>query len=399
MGVFGQIATTSQFYLYGRKHCTQTGYQQMRQKLLAAGPDPLDAVDLAGRICMVTGANSGCGLEVASFLARKGATVYMVCRSAGRGEEARKKIVSDTGNEAVFLLVCDVSLEADVRRMWDAFCEARGASAEAPPQLDVLCCNAGVLVRRPASREAHTPNPHYCRSTADGGSADTAAPAALAALAHRHRRPCRPRRLRAQLNERTLTSEGVETTLACHLLFGTYLLGSLAMRALEATAGSRVVVVSSGGMYNTKFPAWADAAALSAAPYNGNLAYAYAKRGQVLLCERWGEQHPSVQFVTCHPGWSNTPAVDEAYGDMKKYLEPLRTPWEGAEGIAWLCVCNAAEIRTGGFYLDRKVEPKHIAGPFFTEGSYTKNTAAEVRRAATERARGAARATRGATQS
>jgi len=324
MGAFGQFAATSQFYLYGRKHCTQTGYNRVRQKLLQAGPDPLDAVDLSGRVAMVTGANSGCGFEIASFLARKGAAVYMVCRSAKRGEEARQKIVADSGNEAVRVLMCDCSLEADTRAMWSAFCAAR-ADDGATPRLDVLVCNAGVL-----------------------------------------------------LNERTLTSEGVETTLACHLLFGTYLLGTLAMPSLEATAGARVVVVSSGGMYNTKFPEWADATAAEGVAYNGNLAYAYAKRGQVLLCERWAAAHPTVKCVSCHPGWSNTPAVDEAYGEMKKYLEPLRTPWEGAEGIAWLCAADAGVLQSGGFYLDRKAETKHIAGPFFTEGSYTKNSPAEV---------------------
>ena len=93
-------------------------------------------------------------------------------------------------------------------------------------------------------------------------------------------------------------------------------------------------------------------------------AYAYAKRGQVLLCEQWAELHPKdagalfekpqphangcfhpvspmstpnkailiaslnqlelvakgqrpnlqVKVVSCHPGWTSTPAVDEAYG-------------------------------------------------------------------------------------
>ena len=41
--------------------------------------------------------------------------------------------------------------------------------------------------------------------------------------------------------------QGVETTLACHLLVGVYLLATLAMGALEASDGGRVVVVSSGG--------------------------------------------------------------------------------------------------------------------------------------------------------
>ena len=141
---------------------------------------------------------------------------------------------------------------SDVRAMWASYCKQRGGSPEKPPPLDLLVCNAGVL-----------------------------------------------------LNELTLTSERVETTFACHLLFGTYLLGELAMPALEASADARVVVVSSGGMYNTKFPAWEVATALTG-EYDGNLAYAYAKRGQVLLCERWAEEHPKVKFVSCHPGWTAT---------------------------------------------------------------------------------------------
>ena len=83
--------------------------------------------------------------------------------------------------------------------------------------------------------------------------------------------------------------------------------------------------------------------------------YAYAKRGQVLLCERWSAMYPSVKFVSCHPGWTQTPAVDAAYdAKTKAYLEPLRSPWEGAEGIAWLCAAPAEELEAGAFYLDRK---------------------------------------------
>ena len=308
----------------GRKYFTKTGYAKARAALLKGGPDFLDSCSASGKACMVTGSNSGVGLEVAQFLAKKGAEVYMVCRSEKRGEEARKAVVAASGNEKVHLLVCDCSLEADVRAMWASFCKQRGGSPEKPPPLDLLVCNAGVL-----------------------------------------------------LNELTLTSERVETTFACHLLFGTYLLGELAMPALEASADARVVVVSSGGMYNTKFPSWEVATALTG-EYDGNLAYAYAKRGQVLLCERWGDLHPKVKFVSTHPGWTLTPAVDAAYGDAKKYLEPMRSPWEGAEGIAWLCVAEQHLLQSGAFYLDRKVEVKHMAGPFFTQGSFTKNSTEEV---------------------
>ena len=68
----------------------------------------------------------------------------------------------------------------------------------------------------------------------------------------------------------------------------------------------------------------------------------------------------------------------KAYGDNKRYLEPLRTPWEGAEGIIYLCVADASKLLQGGFYLDRVPRTKHMAGPFFTEGSFTKNSREEV---------------------
>ncbi len=53
-------------------------------------------------------------------------------------------------------------------------------------------------------------------------------------------------------------------------------------------------------------------------------------------------------------------------------------PSQGTEGIAWLCVAPRDEIKGGSFYLDRKPQTKHIAGPFFSEGRRTKNSEAEV---------------------
>uniref|UniRef100_A0A7S2WCU6 Lipocalin/cytosolic fatty-acid binding domain-containing protein n=1 Tax=Rhizochromulina marina TaxID=1034831 RepID=A0A7S2WCU6_9STRA len=317
MASFGQFAATSQFYLYGRRHCTQTGYLSARKKY--EQPDILadPSLDLTGKVCMVTGANSGVGREVTQFLVTKGATVYMVCRSRDRAEAVRQEILAASeGRGGAELLVCDCSLEADIRRCWESF-------AAAQPRLDVLVCNAGVL-----------------------------------------------------LNDRTLTSEGVEVTFATHLLFGTFLLGSLAMPRLVESRG-RLVIVSSGGMYNTKFPGMDIAGSLKGS-YNGNLAYAYAKRGQVLLAEEWTKQFPEVKVVSCHPGWTATPAVDAAYGENRKYLEPMRTPWEGAEGISWLCVAPEDKIESGGFYLDRSPRAKHMSGAFFSEGSFTKNTREEV---------------------
>ena len=40
--------------------------------------------------------------------------------------------------------------------------------------------------------------------------------------------------------------------------------------------------------------------------------------------------------------------------------------------------CISAQVESGAFYLDRVPRVKHVAGPFFSEGTYTKNTPQEV---------------------
>jgi dehydrogenase/reductase SDR family protein 12 len=120
-------------------------------------------------------------------------------------------------------------------------------------------------------------------------------------------------------------------------------------------------------MYNTKFPDWDVATATSPGhKFNGQLAYSYAKRGQVLLAEQWAAEAKAsesrVKYVSVHPGWTDTPGVEAAFGSKKKYLEPMRTMWQGTEGIAWLCAAPADKIEPGAFYLDRTPQPKHIAG-------------------------------------
>jgi len=325
-GSFGQFAATTQFYLYGKSRCTRTGWEKAYKAY--PKPDLLEDpnLNLSGKVFMITGANAGIGREISTYAALKGATVYMVCRNPERAEAARSAIIEQSKNEKVHLLLGDCGLETDIRRMWDEFAATHTRLyPDIPLRLDALVCNAGAL-----------------------------------------------------LNHKTLTSEGVEVTFATHLLFGTYLVGELAMPLLKNTPQSRLIVVSSGGMYNTKFPAWDVATATGPTAYDGQYAYAYAKRGQVLLCEQWAEQHREVKVMSCHPGWTQTEAVDAAYGESKKYLEPLRTTWQGAEGIIWLTVATAEQLQSGAFYLDRSPQVKHIAGPFFTEGSYTKNTPQEV---------------------
>jgi NAD(P)-dependent dehydrogenase (short-subunit alcohol dehydrogenase family) len=88
----------------------------------------------------VTGANAGLGRATVAGLAGTGAHVLMVCRDRVKGEEARNEIASRTKNEAIDLMIADLSSLASVRALATEF----GAKYS---KLDVLVNNAGVFLR------------------------------------------------------------------------------------------------------------------------------------------------------------------------------------------------------------------------------------------------------------
>lgn len=92
---------------------------------------------MQGKVCMVTGANSGIGKATVLALAQMGATVVMVCRDRARGEEARSEIITKSGNEAVDLLEADLSSQPSIRQLVENF-------QHHYTQLHVLINNAGA---------------------------------------------------------------------------------------------------------------------------------------------------------------------------------------------------------------------------------------------------------------
>jgi NAD(P)-dependent dehydrogenase (short-subunit alcohol dehydrogenase family) len=91
-----------------------------------------------GKICLVTGATSGIGLETAVGLAERGATVIVHGRDPERGHEAVAEVTHRARRGDVGLLVADLSSQAEVRRL------AKDVRAEYG-RLDVLVNNAGVI--------------------------------------------------------------------------------------------------------------------------------------------------------------------------------------------------------------------------------------------------------------
>lgn len=93
---------------------------------------------MAGKVCMVTGATAGIGEVTARELARQGATVIVVGRNAERCQRTVAAIQRDTGNSSVEFLCADLSSQAQIRRLAQAFLTRYKG-------LDVLVNNAGAL--------------------------------------------------------------------------------------------------------------------------------------------------------------------------------------------------------------------------------------------------------------
>lgn len=255
---------------------------------------------IEGKICIVTGANSGIGFATAEGLASRGATVYMVCRSKERGEAALSKIQSTTGNQNVYLEVCDLSLVSDIQSFASRF-----SSKGAP--LHVLVNNAGSIE-----------------------------------------------------HNRVTTSEGLELNFAVNVV-GTYAITELMKPLLEKAApDARVITVSSGGMYST--PLTKDLQ-YSEKNFDGTVQYARNKRVQVALTEKWAEMYSNkgIGFYSMHPGWAETPGVAKSLPGFSKLLSgKLRTSEEGADTVVWLALQPKEKLVSGGFYFDRAEAPKHL---------------------------------------
>ncbi len=89
---------------------------------------------------LITGANSGIGLETARALAARGWRTLMLCRNAAKAEAAVAEIRQSNPDAAVEVVPGDLSLQASVRT-------AAADVLTRTDRLDVLVNNAGVVAR------------------------------------------------------------------------------------------------------------------------------------------------------------------------------------------------------------------------------------------------------------
>jgi NAD(P)-dependent dehydrogenase (short-subunit alcohol dehydrogenase family) len=102
---------------------------------------PTMNTSMQGKLCLVTGATSGIGKATALGLAQVGATVVMVGRDREKGEAVQREIKTKSGNEAVDLLLADLSSQESIRQLAEDFLQRY-------TKLHVLINNAGLISMR-----------------------------------------------------------------------------------------------------------------------------------------------------------------------------------------------------------------------------------------------------------
>jgi retinol dehydrogenase-14 len=254
---------------------------------------------MRGKVCLVTGGSSGIGTATAHGLANMGAIVIVVARDRSRGEAAVTEIEQKSNNDAVDLMLADLSSQASIRRLAEDF-------KDRYQQLHVLINNAGVFT-----------------------------------------------------SKRTVTVDGIETTFAVNHL-APFLLTNLLLDVLKASAPARIINITSSGERSGTIN-FDDLQ--GGGRYSGFRAYNQSKLAMILFTYELARKlegtavtvncvHPSVVVTNLGRGSSG------AFGLLLRLMRPFfSSPEKGAETPIYLA--SSPEVEgVSGKYFAKKAETK-----------------------------------------
>jgi retinol dehydrogenase 14 len=259
---------------------------------------------MGGTTVLITGGTSGIGKATAVAMAAMGANVVVVGRNQERGGAAVEEIKAQSHNESVELMLADLSVQAEVRRLAEEFLERYD-------RLDVLVNNAGLVQ-----------------------------------------------------SKRTETPDGIETTLAINHL-APFLLTNLLLGCLEQSAPSRVITVSSEAQ---RWGTMDFEDMQSRRKYRGFPVYGMTKLANIMFTYELAERlNGTGVAVNClHPGSVGTNFGQNNKGIMALFFRTfkpfMRSPEQGADTLVWLASSPEVDGVSGKYFSDRKeIEAKKVA--------------------------------------
>ncbi len=255
-------------------------------------------VDMTGKVCLITGANSGIGKATALGLAKLDATVVIVSRDKDKGEAALLEIRTRSGNKSVDAMVADLSSQDSVRELAHDF-KARYK------KLHVLVNNAGVF-----------------------------------------------------LPKRVPTVDGLEATFATNHL-GHFLLTNLLLDVLKASAPSRIINITSSAHRGTEMQ-FEDLQGEK--KYSGFHAYSQSKLANVLFTYQLAKllEGTGVTVNCLHPGVVRTGFGKDQTGLMS-VLVRMGSPFmmsseKAARAAVYLATSPELETVTGKHFSKGREE-------------------------------------------
>ena len=264
---------------------------------MAWGWSERDIPDLSGRVAVVTGANRGLGWEVTRYLAGRGARVIMACRDEAAGEAGAAAIRERHPAASLEVRHLDLASLASVEKFTD------GLAGE--ERIDVLGNNAGLMAV-----------------------------------------------------DRGLTADGFETHMGVNHL-GHFALTARLLPLLGATAGSRIVTMSSMGArlghVDLSDLMW------ERRPYDRWQAYFQTKLANLLFTLELDRRLRAAQATTAalaaHPGGSRT-SLGTKGGSWSNRLVPLYRPFIQSAALGALGFVRAATdpAAQGGEYYGPQLQ-------------------------------------------
>ena len=265
---------------------------------------------MQGKTVLITGATSGIGQASAIGIAKLGAHVVVTGRDRTRGERGVAEIKAESGNDNVDLMLADLSLMAEVRRMADEF-KLRY------DRLDVLVNNVGYLS-----------------------------------------------------NQRRETTEGIEMTLAVNHL-APFVLTHELLPLLKASASGRVINIT-GGMPGKGGIDFDNLQAENS--FLGLTTYTHAKNVMMAASYEFAKQleGTGVRLVVAYPGSAQTDMTNNMTPDMMPLV--MRLLWPGMKLFANVVMsADPADAAVSTIRLASAPDTHFINGAYYnTKGEQAK---------------------------